>query len=137
MNDKATVTEVTEATIKVVGSPQPFSALEINARRLKQRIPRSWFTKKGPGVEAKAKLAFRRLDPIDRAIVLQLGWFPLAWADLPFKPAPKLAVALPDKKDEPLFIERAVDVAEKVIEKSKAVAGKVWSRIKRLFGGGK
>jgi len=135
MNDKATVADT---AIKVVGSPQPFSALEINARRLKQRIPRSWFTKKGPGVEAKAKLAFRRLDPIDRAIVLQLGWFPMTWANLPFKPEPMLTAKTQVESDtQPLFIERAVDVAEKVIEKSKAVAGKVWGRLKRLFGGGK
>ena len=124
MNDEATFGEA--PTIKVVGSPQPFSALEINARRLKQRIPRSWFTKKGPGVEAKAKLAFRRLDPIDRAIVLQLGWFPMAWADLPFKPAPKLTVGLPDKKTE---VETPNLFAR--------VAGKVWGGLKRLFGGGK
>lgn len=64
------------------------------AKHLKRTlIPRSWFTKGGPGVEQRAKDAFRALAPWDRRIALEMGWFPSAWRKLSttWKPAAALA----------------------------------------------
>lgn len=99
------------------------TALEVNARRIKRSIPRSWFTKKGPGVEANARRFFQSLDAYDREVVLRKGWFPPAWANLPFKPEPKARptpVAPPAPKND----------------KSPGFLGKMWRGLRRLFGGG-
>ncbi len=92
------------------------SRFEINARRIKRRIPPSWFTKKGPGVRAGALRAFRLLDPIDRQIAMQKGWFPPAWANLPFKPQPLSVEPIP-APPKPGLLSR------------------MWSGLKRMFGG--
>lgn len=124
--DKPEVT-VSDATIKLdrKGPSMP-SALEVNATRIKRSIPPSWFTKKGPGVEHKAKMAFRRMDDFDRAIALKKGWFPAAWASLPFKPEARTKIVADFQAKT-----AAVETPNLV----KRTVGKIWSGIKRLFGG--
>src|ERR1041384_6184373 len=44
-------------------------------------IPDSWFTKRGPGVEARARQAFRDMRPSQRVVAMTCGWCPKTWAD--------------------------------------------------------
>lgn len=43
---------------------------------VKALIPRSWFTKKGPGVTARAREAWRKMTPGQRRVCVRRGWFP-------------------------------------------------------------
>jgi hypothetical protein len=42
-------------------------------------IPQSWFTKRGPGVEAAARSAFYRLSRFERGVAVVMGWVPRGW----------------------------------------------------------
>ena len=46
---------------------------------VKALIPSSWFTKKGPGVEAQARKAFSRMSFFQRRLAVAKGWFPTSW----------------------------------------------------------
>ena len=128
-----------ETEIKI--EPKPtlrMSAFQVNARRIKQHIPPSWFTKKGPGVDAKAQLFFQRLDAYDRGITLRMGWFPAAWAKLPFKPWPnpeaRRAHELWEEKARAEIAKLRADISEVETKGIVRVAvGKVWGGIKSLF----
>ena len=46
---------------------------------VKARIPHSWFTKKGPGVEAEARRAFYGMTRKQKVVAITAGWFPESW----------------------------------------------------------
>jgi len=46
---------------------------------VREILPDSWFTKRGPGVEATARAAFRALDPAGKWIAVRRGWIPGTW----------------------------------------------------------
>lgn len=46
---------------------------------IKAMIPRSWFTKKGPGVTHDAREAFLRMTPAQQDIAIERGWLPAHW----------------------------------------------------------
>lgn len=52
---------------------------EADVRLAKARLPGSWFTKKGPGVEAEARRCFYALSDAQRIIAVERGWVPRAW----------------------------------------------------------
>ncbi len=102
------------------------NAQEVNRKRLKRLAPRSWFTKKGPGVHAKMQRWFQQLDTIDRMFVLDLGWVPRAWAALPFiPPDAEMATIQPMAESKPTIIEKAANLGRKI-----------FGGIRRLFRGG-
>ncbi len=47
---------------------------------IKALIPRSHFTKKGPGVSANARHAFSRLTGAQQHYACSRGWFPDGWS---------------------------------------------------------
>lgn len=46
---------------------------------VKKLIPRSYFTKRGPGVEAEARAAFREMTQGQRLVAVGRGWLPRHW----------------------------------------------------------
>ena len=47
---------------------------------VKAKIPHSWFTKKGPGIESDTRRAFHSLmGPGQRMMAVTAGWIPEHW----------------------------------------------------------
>ena len=46
---------------------------------VKARIPHSWFTKKGPGVESDTRRAFYDMTHGQRLLAVRSGWIPVSW----------------------------------------------------------
>jgi len=42
--------------------------------RVRRRLPQSWFTKRGPGVEREMQLALRTLTREERRLAVARGW---------------------------------------------------------------
>lgn len=46
---------------------------------VKRKLPRSIFTKRGPGILSRAKEAFCALNPEEKSIAIERGWVPARW----------------------------------------------------------
>ena len=58
---------------------------------VKALIPKSWFTKKGPGRLKDAKSAYARMSVEQREIAIKKGWLPESFADISEHTLRKLA----------------------------------------------
>lgn len=68
------------ATLRMIASILPQGAPD--PRVVKARLPTSWFTKRGPGVEANAVRAFRSMTPEQKELAIARGWVPAWWGRL-------------------------------------------------------
>lgn len=52
---------------------------EKDPRIVKAKIPHSWFTQKGPGVERETRRAFSDMNHGQKLIAISRGWIPEHW----------------------------------------------------------
>lgn len=52
---------------------------ELRPDIVKAQIPNAWFTKKGPGIEADTRQAFKDMNSGQKAIAISRGWIPSHW----------------------------------------------------------
>lgn len=55
-------------------------AAEVDPDIVWAQIPRSWFTKKGPGVLRSAQIAYACMSPEQRELSIERGWLPQNFA---------------------------------------------------------
>ena len=87
------------------------------------RYNRAWFTKKGPGIEGRARHFFLSLQPWEQKVAVAHGWFPDSWLNLQLKPLAR------NRFDKIIF-----DEEEEVSPVVKPVTKGVFDRVKSFFG---
>lgn len=68
-----------EARPEVIDHLIPERVIHLDKRSIKRKIPRSWFTKTGPGVRDAGRRAFLELTLPERGCAVAWGWFPRSW----------------------------------------------------------